>query len=355
MQLPLPAMNDTSIATLAEVVQINCHIADAEHAGDYTMCTYLLKMREYFRWEKALPFQSPLPNDQVGDWLVQREAMWDGLRGQSFRPLVIDGRSYDPFDSAGINEALLPRKLVYSGGLGTSCRPHFFLARLLRRESHRDYQILVAADEYARDLSAPPAMSHDRIIYIRRESLRRMLWEKVEEWSWRKQEGAMERAVSYYDFQRDVDAALEAMTDNETESVILHEIGEIKAGRVLGEDWHRMLVELPSSAAELMVRAVRDHLADCVSTLPALIESPTPACLHFYFGNLRAMRKQLFPELSRAYQRWVEKDDLAPLQEAAARGMRHWQDVALQMLDVYHRHGPECQTHIERIAQDGRL
>ena len=348
-------MNDISIAALAEVVQANCHIADAEHAGDYTMCTYLLKMREYFRWEKRLPFQTKLPNDQVGDWLVQREAMWERLRGQPFRPLVIGEHRYEPFDSAAINSALLAQKLVYSGGLGASCRPHFFLARLLRRESHQDYEILVAAEEFARDLSAPPAMSHDQTIYIRRESLRRMLWEKVEEWSWRKQEGAMGRAVAYYDFQRDVDSALEAMTDNETESVILHEIGEVKAGAMLGEEWHQMLAELPNSAAELMVRAVRDHLADCVSTLPALIESPTPACLHFYFGNLRAMRKQLFPELSRAYQRWVEHDNLESLQTVTERGMRHWQDVALQMLDTYRRHGPECQTHIERIAQDSRL
>lgn len=349
------AMNETAITALAEAVQTNCHIADAAYAGDYTLCTYLLKMREYYRWEKRLPFQSALPNDQVGDWLTEREAMWEELRGKPFQALEIDGQRYDPFDSAAINAALLEHKLVYSGGLGASCRPHFFLARLGRRELHRDYQILVASDEFARDLSAPPAMSHDHTIYIRRESLRRMLWEKVEEWNWRKQEGAMGRAVAYYDFQHDVDSALEAMTDNETEAVILHEIGEVKAGSLLGEEWHQLLAELPHSAAELMVRAVRDHLADCVSTLPALIESPTPACLHFYFGNLRAMRKQMFPELTRAYERWVQQDDLESLQSAAERGGRHWQDVALQMLDAYRRHGPHCQPHIERIAQDARL
>lgn len=348
-------MNQNSLIALAEVVQTNCHIADAEHAGDYTLCTYLLKMREYFRWERRLPFHSPLANDEVGDWLTERETTWEQLRGRPFQDLSIDDRRYDPFDSAGINRALAPHQLIYSGGLGTSCRPHFFLARLLRSESHHEYKILVAGEEYARDISAPPAMSHDKTIYIRRESLRRMLWEKFEEWNWRKQEGPMGRAVAYYDFHRDVDSALEAMTDNETESVILHEIGEVRAGALLGEEWHQLLAELPHSAAELMVRAVRDHLADCVSTLPALIESPTPACLHFYFGNLRAMRKQLFPQLSRAYQRWVEQDDLESLQAVTEQGMRHWQDVALQMLDVYRRHGPECQPHIERIAQDSRL
>ena len=34
---------------LIQTVQRNCHIADARHAGDYTLCVYLLKMREFYR------------------------------------------------------------------------------------------------------------------------------------------------------------------------------------------------------------------------------------------------------------------------------------------------------------------
>jgi len=343
------------LSTLTPVVQTNCHIADASHAGDYTLCTYLLKMREYYRWEQGLPFDARLPNEAVGNWLLAREAAWDELREQDYQPLVIDGRTYEPFDSAAINAALDAHGLVYSGGLGTGCRPHFFLARRLRREDHPEYRILVSGREYARDMAAPPAMSQGNTIFIRRESLRRMLWERVEEWGWRKQEGAMSRALNYYDFQNGVDRALDAMTDNEIEAVILHEIGEVRAGQVLGEEWHDMLAALPSSAAELMARAVRDHLADCLSTLPALIESPTPACLHFYIGNLGSMRKELFPGLNRAYQDWIEQNTLAPLHDITGRGSQHWQHVAERMLELYRSHGDSCRQQIEELVQSNRL
>ena len=53
---------------LARTVQHNCNISDARFAGNYTMCIYLLKMREYFRWEMAQDFGSSLTRDDVGQW-----------------------------------------------------------------------------------------------------------------------------------------------------------------------------------------------------------------------------------------------------------------------------------------------
>ncbi|MEZ5447490.1 MAG: hypothetical protein R3E95_10555 [Thiolinea sp.] len=51
-----------------------------------------------------------------------------------------------------------------------------FLGELTERVEEGDYTILVAGREWARDLEAPPAMSQGRQIFIRRESLRRLLW-----------------------------------------------------------------------------------------------------------------------------------------------------------------------------------
>lgn len=343
------------VQTLAERVQTNCHIADAEHAGDYTLCVYLLKMREYFRWEKSYAFGARLPNDEVGEWLTDREALWERLRDQSYGPLAIGGRQYGPFDTDAINAALGEHGLVYSGGLGGGCRPHFFLGHLRRSQRHEDYSVLVAGDELARDLAAPPAMALGRTIFIRRESLRRMIWEKVEEWSWHKKDGPMGRAIARYGFDRDIEAALETMTDAELEPAILHEIGELQAGQLLGEAWEEMLAALPRSQAELMARAVRDHLADCLSTLPALIEASDPASLHFYFGNLHAARRQLFPALQHAYERWMERDDPTDLHETVRRGARHWHDVASRMLELYREYGEQCPSRIASLAEGSRL
>ena len=61
-----------------------------------------------------------------------------------------------------------------------------------------------------------------------------MLWERLEEWRWNRPANAMQHALACYDFDNDPDAALEAMTDNELNTAMLHEIGEVQAGKLLG-------------------------------------------------------------------------------------------------------------------------
>ena len=108
---------------LFTAVQRNCHISDARHAGDYTLCVYLLKMREYFRWEKGYAFHDNLPDDDLGDWLKERENYWETIENESFAHLSIAGDSYDPFDIDALNAALNPQGLVYSCLLYTSPSP----------------------------------------------------------------------------------------------------------------------------------------------------------------------------------------------------------------------------------------
>lgn len=336
-------------------VQHNCHIADARFAGEYTLCIYLLKMREYFRWEKQYPYGHPLPNADIGTWLTEREQHWHDLDSADYQDLSIQDKTYSPFDSRGINEALKPYGLVYSGGLGQHGRPHFFLAELTHDEKMDDYQIYVADKELARDLTAPPAMSLDKTIYIRRESLRRMLWERLEEWRWRKHEGAMSRALAYYDFESNLDQALDEMTQHETDVLMHHEIGEIHAGKHLGKEWQEMLFSMPRSAAELMSRAIRDHIADCCITLPELIKQERYASVHFYFGNFQGMRKKIFPALPAAYQRWHEQGNLDPLLNAIEQGEKHWTGLANEILDIYRQQGEHCQQDIVKLVEDNLL
>ena len=59
-----------NLGQIVATVQRNCHISDAHYAGDFTLCIFLLKMREFYRWENELPFTRVLPKDQVGEWLT---------------------------------------------------------------------------------------------------------------------------------------------------------------------------------------------------------------------------------------------------------------------------------------------
>ncbi|HYQ73419.1 MAG TPA: hypothetical protein VET88_16030, partial [Gammaproteobacteria bacterium] len=148
-----------------EAVRTNCHISDARHAGDYSLCVYLLKMREYYRWENNIPFNTPLPQQELADWLTQREAHWETLENKALETVPVPDRAHDPFDSNAINADLNARGFAYSSGYGRNMKPVFFFAELERREQHDGYTLIVAGREYARDLAAPPAMSREQNIY----------------------------------------------------------------------------------------------------------------------------------------------------------------------------------------------
>lgn len=338
------------INRIKQAVQHNCDIADAQHARSYTLCTYLLKMREFYRWEKGYPFQVSLPKDELGEWMTNREQRWEGLEDTAFAPITIDNTTFDPFDTAAINHALLPSGLVYSGGVGGRSVPHFFLADLLHAEERHGFPVLVANSEHARDLAAPPAMMLGNTVFVRRESLRRMLWEKIEEWNWKKKGSAMARALEHYDFEQDFETALEQMTNTETETVILHEIGECHAGEQLGNDWNEMLAAISGSRAEIVARAVRDHVADCTEALPRLLERNNAASLHFYFANFSGMRRSTFPELMEAYRRWADGDRRAVLQQEVATGKDRWTAAAQSMLDSYRKAPDNCANEIIELV-----
>ena len=345
----------TLISSLTKTVQQNCHIADASHAGDYTLCIYLLKMRELYRWEKEKTFSTVLANEVVGQWLRQREELWDNLEGSEYLHIGIGKTTLSPFESDSINQNLHEHQLVYSGGMGINNRPHFFLADLDLHEQHKDYSLYVAGKEYARDMSAPPAMSHQNNIYIRKESFRRLLWEQLETWRWNKPDNALGRAFACYDCDNNLDSALEEMTDTEVNNVIEHERGEIEAGDILGEEWRTLLFSLPHSKAAIMLRAIRDHLADSLTTLPALLTLNSAPSWHFYFGNLNNMRKDLYPSLIKGYDEWYRTGSLSKMTQLVEHGKEHWLALCQQILAINEPEIKLQQIAIQHLIENSRL
>jgi len=337
---------------LIEAVQRNCDIVDARHGGDYGICTYLLKMRELYRWQHGLPLGARLEKDDVGDWLTSREAHLEAIEQEEFTELVVDGRSIDPFDAELVNAALGPRGLVYSAGLVDGARPQFFLAELENEQrAETGFLLRVSGRELARCLNAPPALTRGSSIFLRRESLRRYLWEKYESWLWNKPQNAMARAVAYYPFDSALDDALDAMTNAEMAVIEAHELGEHQAGLDLGEAWEAMLFDLTQSPAELMARAVRDNLADCSHTLPMLMQEGREPSLHLLIGNLGAMRKQIFPALQLAYGDWLASGEKTAFVRPVEEGVEHWLGLARRLLALHRRHGSEAAKPIAAEVQ----
>jgi hypothetical protein len=342
-----------NLSDLIDTVQKNCTIADARHARDMTMCTFLLEMREYYRWEMEIPYGARLPKEELGDWLNARESLWDTVEEEDFAPLPLNETGIDPFEADDINRALIPRGLVYSSGLGRFRKPHFVLAELKRAEVREGVQVLVAGCEYARDLIAPPAAMRGGAIFLRMDAVRRLLWNKYEEWQWKEKDSALGRAFAHYDFERDIERGLDRMVEAESEAMILHEIGEARAESLLGEDWNTMLGQLTSMHAELLARAVRDHLADCMVTLPTLLEREAVGSLHFYLANLSGLRRALFPSLTQAYESWLGNRDTARLADVVARAETHWLETARQLTATYHRDPALGDSQLNALADGG--
>jgi len=346
------------IQRLISDVQLNCHISDARHAGNYALCVYLLKMREFYRWEHQYSFSDKLSTDEIGNWLTQREDLWQTVENEDYHAVEVNGETLNPFDSQAVNQAIGSAetncKLVYSGGYGVKDKPHFFIAELESSNVVNGYTIHISNKEYARDLTSPPAMSHNKTIYIRRESFKRMIWERTDEWRWNKPENAMARAIRCYDFDNDLEGALSSMTDNELDAAVLHEIGEIQAGEKL-PGWHQMMSDITFTQAEIMARAVRDHYADALHTLPTLIENNNQASIHFYFANLTNMRKHIFPSLMIAYEQWCENNNIRAIEQTVEKYVSHWQRIAEEMLQLHQQDAKLCSVAIEQLVNDNRI
>ncbi|WP_310451311.1 Sfum_1244 family protein [Sulfuritalea sp.] len=322
------------MAALVNAVQTNCDIADARHARDVSLCTYLLGMREFYRWEHQLPYGVSPPRDEVGRWIAEREARWELIAADDFVAVPVAGREFDPFAAQQVNAALAGSGLVYGAGLGRFHKPHFFLGQLDREEQRGEALLLVCGCEYARDVSAIPAASQGATLIVRREALRQWLWEKAEGWNVKQQDGALKSALLGYGFDVDPQAAIERMTDGEIETLVLHEEGEFAAGRLLGHAWADKLAGFSGKRAELLARAVRDNLADCLVTLPALLQRDAADSLHFWFSTFDGLRRELFPRLVEAYGSRVGAGDPAILAAAATAGRAHFTVLGRRLLDL---------------------
>jgi hypothetical protein len=144
------------------------------------------------------------------------------------------------------------------------------------------------------------------------------------------------------------------MTDNELDAAILHEIGEIQAGESL-PGWHEMMTAISFTRAEIMARAVRDHYADTLHTLPTLIANNNQASMHFYFANLTNMRKHIFPSLIKAYQQWCESNDIKVIESTVGQALDHWKSIAEQMLALHQQDAEQCSAKIEALVDNSHL
>ena len=334
------------MARLRATVQMNCHVSDARHARDLTLCTYLLEMRELYRWEQGLAPGTAVPKGAVGAWLAEREALWTGLDATDYAPLPIQGASVDPFDAESANATLVPQGYVYGAGVGRLGKPQFFLAALAGDERRGSVRVLRAGSEFARDLSPGPAALRGDTVYLRQDALRRWIGGRLEIHLHRPADGPMQRALRAYGVGDDPAQGIDSIAAAEAETLVLHELGEHGAAARLPAGWRDAMAAVSGTRAEWLLRAARDHLADCLVTLPQLAARDDPASLHFWFANLEGLRAELFPSIAGAYAAWLAGDREA-IGSVAARGVPHWQGMCERAVALHAAQGAACAAGID--------
>jgi len=315
---------------LIAAVQYNCDLSDARHAREGGLCTYLLGMRELYRWSAGAAPGAALERAAVGAWISERESAWDDLHDSAagYRALPL-GAGVDAFDEAKADADLRTRGLLYGGGIGRFGAPVFFLAQRLHETTRDGFTVVCAGPEFARGLVAPPALSRDGRIVVRTDAMRRWLWTRAEATSPRTRSTAL--AALFDAYGGATPEAIERIVAEQTETLILHEIGELRAGRILGPDWERMLLALDDRRCESVARGLRDLLADCLVTLPALLECGSAPALRFWQANMEGVRRLLAPQLAR-FDDALLADAAGALADVCASERGRLQRTALDLL-----------------------
>ncbi|MEW6426410.1 MAG: Sfum_1244 family protein [Thermodesulfobacteriota bacterium] len=299
---------DGGLHDLITTIRHNCSVSDARDSGVFSMCTLFLRLRNLYKWEQGLePWQEEAPPVLL-DWIDSREAAWGPLAGAGFAALPLACGAVDPFAVTEVAAALAGHspRLIYGAGYGRSMKAVFFVGERIEERRLAGIPVHICGRELARELASPFALLQDDRIVFRRDPYRYHLWDWI-------QEGAaggrlaLRHALGHYRLLR-ADATVDrerlrrefdAMVDAEMEAVLHHEVGEMQPSPLGRGDFQRLIETFPASPMELVVRAVKDLLADTheMGMLGHIIAQRKVSSLAFYAATLDGMRRHLAGEL----------------------------------------------------------
>ncbi len=347
-----------AVEHLADQVQANCDISDAIHAGVFSICGLALRLRDLYKWEKRLPPWKEKAEEDILDWIGGREDAWDEIRESAYLSLTVSGSRYDVFDTVGINRALEASELFYGAGYAYSLKPTFFLARVTREQQVAGQRVLLLGSELARDLLTLPAMSQDGVIVLRTEAARMYLWDQIQ---YLKKSGKpyLQYALAQCGVTESSQAALRGVLsvlfEAQTETYIHHEVGEITDLVFDRETWREIIADYPHTPVELLVRAVKDLLADTSEngTLQYLVKSRKTVSLALYAAFLDGLGREFFPEFRPAFSRYMESGDMTPVMQAVTAGYNNARIMARDIMQLY-RHGKDTKGKAWAADEIGR-
>jgi len=329
------------ITQITRQVQYNCDVSDARHAGIYSICGLALRLRDLYKWDQHLPPWKEGDADVVLDWIGRREELWESLEEAQFQQLHIEGQEYDPFDTQRINDVLIPHHLFYGAGYAHSLKPTFFLAQIDKRQTIRNYPVWYLGRELARDLLTLPAFAQDDQVVLRTEAARMFLWDQI---AYIPNSGrsalafALTACCNLPDTnEKGIRKHLDAIMCVQQNTYIQHELSELDESVFDHATWRQMMADFPHTIVELLIRTLKDILADTGprGPLSQFITNRDKAGLGFYMAFSSGLTPHLFCELKAGFDRFVQNDDWEQLKISITAVHKKAADYTREIVKIY--------------------
>ena len=329
-----------NVNDIARQVLHNCNISDANNAGMYSICGLALRLRDLYKWEQGLPPWEERDSSEVLEWIEAKENQWDEYIDNEFAELSINGKTYDPFDTIGINAVLEPQNLYYGAGFARSLKPTFFLATIEETSKINGTTVYTLDRELARDLLTIPALSQDDYVVLRQDSAKLYLWDNIfyiKKSSRPALSFALESCGIKDHHPKALRNRLAGILAGQKETYIYHEIGEIHETVFDRKLWREIIAAFPFSPVEYLARAVKDLLADTneYGTLQHIVRQRDTAALAFYVAFLDGLAKEFFPELPASFIEFAQTKNWRIIDQAVSSGYRTAAQHAGLIMDLY--------------------
>ncbi|MDA8141953.1 MAG: hypothetical protein M0036_25170 [Desulfobacteraceae bacterium] len=330
-----------NIEQLTRQVQHNCDISDALHAGIYSVCGLALRLRDLYKWHQGLHPWEEHAADAVLAWIGQREELWESLADQPYQEITIDERSFEPFDSQAINALLTPQGYFYGSGYAHSLKPTFFLARIKLCQNIDGRTVWRLGRELARDLLTLPAFTQDDQVVLRTAAARMFLWDQID---YLPNSG---RAALAYALaacchlpvcdKNGIRRHLDTILNIQQTTYIRHELSELDEAVFERATWRQMLADFPHTAVELLIRTLKDVLADTgpQGPLPYYCARRDKAGIGFYMAFSGGLVPLLFGELKSGFEAFIKSDNWSEIEQAAKVVHNKASTYTREVMDLY--------------------
>lgn len=332
---PLNSDEDV-IAEIKPQVDFNCNLSDAHFWGMYSICELLLRLRHRYIWEEGIKPWEKVDYTSLGEFVEEKENLWEDLKDEEIKEIEIQGKKFSPFEAREINRFLLPLGYCYGAGYALGMKPSFFLAELESREERGEYNVYWLGREISRDLYTAPAMLLGREVFLRLETTREFLWEKMEEADTGRRRKFLEEFMRDYGLleleARELWEDLREVAREELGIFLYHETAEAE---VSNQDIEELLRKYAGTPAEIALRAITNLLADFNpgGMVDYIIAQRRKGSLALYFMNLSGMRRLMLEDFVDVFmERGWAWEELSRAREKERERLQEGMEKLLEIL-----------------------